>query len=109
MAKGARGGKRITASMRAAAPTVTPTQVTPPTPQQVAQGNVLPTGGVAYSDFEAMSDDEKADVITSALGVGTPLFLDDSGMQKFAYFTGMSDKPKTVTDAQLDKTQGTEL
>lgn len=109
MAKGARGGKRITASMRAAAPTVTPTQVVPPTPQQVAQGNVLPTGGVAYSDFEAMSDDEKADVITSALGVGTPLFLDDSGMQKFAYFTGMSDKPKTVTDAQLDKTQGTEL
>ena len=88
MAKGTRGGKRITASMRAAAPTVTPTQVTPPTPQQVAQGNVMPAGGVPYSDFQNMTDDEKADVITSALGVGTPLFLDDSGMQKFAYFTG---------------------
>lgn len=109
MAKGNRGGKRITASMRAAAPVVTPTQVTPPTPQQVAKGDIMPTGGVPYSDFKNMSDDEKADVITSALGVGTPLFLDDSGMQKFAYFTGMSDKPKVVSDAQLDKTQGVEL
>ena len=109
MAKGSRGGKRVTASIRAAAPKVTPTQVVPPTPQQVAQGNVLPTGGVAFSDFQNMSDDEKADVITDALGVGTPLFLDDSGMQKFAYFTGMSDKPTTVTDAQLDGMSGTEL
>ena len=109
MAKGTRGGKRITASMRAAAPKVTPTQVTPPTPQQVAQGNILPKGGVAFSDFQDMTDDEKADVITSALGVGTPLFLDDSGLQKFAYFTGMSDKPTVVSDSQLDSMQGTEL
>ena len=109
MAKGTRGGKRITASIRAAAPKVTPTQVTPPTPQQVAQGNVLPKGGVDYSDFQNMSDDEKADVITAALGVGTPLFLDDSGMQKFAYYTGMSDKPTKVSDAQLDKTPGKDL
>lgn len=109
MAKGTRGGKRITASIRAAAPKVVPTQVSPPTPQQVAQGNVLPKGGVAYSDFQNMSDDEKADVITAALGVGTPLFLDDSGMQKFAYYTGMSDKPVTVSDSQLDGIKGTEL
>lgn len=109
MAKGTRGGKRITASMRAAAPVVTPTQVTPPTPQQVAKGDVLPKGGVAYSDFEKMSDDEKADVITDALGVGVPLFLDDSGMQRFAYYTGMSNKPKVVTDAQLDSMKGTEV
>ena len=109
MAKGTRGGKRITASIRNAAPTVTPTQVTPPTPQQIAKGDILPKGGVAYDDFKNMTDDEKADVITSALGVGTPLFLDDSGMQKFAYFTGMSEKPNKVSDAQLDKMQGTEL
>lgn len=109
MAKGTRGGKRITASMLAGAPIVTPTQVTPPTPQQVAQGNVLPAGGVPFSDFENMTDDEKADVVTSALGAATPLFLDDSGLQKFAYFTGMSDKPTKVTDAQLDKMQGTEV
>lgn len=109
MAKTSRGGKRVTASTRAQAPKVTPTQVTPPTPQQIANGNVLPTGGVAFSDFQNMTDDEKADVITSALGVGTPMFLDNSGLQKFAYFTGMSDKPNVVSDSQLDSMQGTEL
>ncbi len=88
----------------------TPTnQVTPPTPQQVAQGNVLPSGGVAFSDFESMTDDEKADVIDKALKTGVPMFLEDSGMQRFAYFTGMSDKPKEVTDAQLNTLPGTEL
>jgi hypothetical protein len=96
-------------SVAQAAPKVTPTQVTPPTPQQVAAGNVLPNGGVAFSDFEKMTDDQKADVITKALGVGTPMFLDDSGMQKFAYYTGMSDKPTVVSDSQLDGMKGTEL
>ena len=114
MAKGTRGGKRTAgplsaAAIAAAAPTVTPTLVTPPTPQQIARGDVLPKGGVPFSKFEKMTDDEKADVITDALGVGTPLFLDDSGLQKFAYFTGMSEKPKVVSDAQLDKMQGKEL
>ena len=109
MAKGTRGGKRITASMLASAPTVTPTAVVPPTPQQVANGNVLPQGGVPFSQFENMTDDEKADVVTSALGVGTPLFLDDSGIQKFAYFTGMSDKPAKVSDSQLDTMKGVSL
>lgn len=109
MAKGTRGGKRITATMLAGAPTVTPTQVTPATPQQVAQGNVLPTGGIPYSQFENMTDDEKADVVTKALGAATPLFLDDSGIQRFAYFTGMSEKPTVVTDSQLNNIKGTEL
>ena len=109
MAKGSRGGKRISGGGVSGAPVVTPTQVTPPTPAQVAAGNVLPNGGVAYSDFQNMTDDEKADVITQALGVGTPLFLEDSGLQKFAYFTGMSDKPTTVSDSQLDSMSGTEI
>ena len=43
---------------------IPPQQVTPPTPQQVAQGNVLPNGGVAYDEFLKMSDDDKA-----ALGI----------------------------------------
>ena len=81
----------------------------PPTPQQVAQGNVLPQGGVAFDKFENMTDDEKADVVMDALQTGVPQFLDDSGIQRFAYFTGMSNKPKVVTDAQLDQMQGKEL
>lgn len=85
------------------------TQVVPPTPQQIMKGNVLPQGGVAFSDFEAMTDDEKADVVSKALGVGVPMFLDDSGIQRFAYFTGMSDKPTVVSDTQLDQASGVEL
>ena len=84
-------------------------QVVPPTPQQVASGNILPSGGVAFKDFEKMTDDQKADVIDKALHTGVPMFLDDSGIQRFAYFTGMSDKPKVVTDAQLDAMSGKEL
>ena len=30
-------------------------------------------------------------------------------MQRFAYFTGMSDKPTIVSDAQMDKLPGTDL
>lgn len=88
----------------------TPTnQVTPPTPQQVATGNVLPGGGVPFDQFMQMTDDQKADVINDALNTGVPLFLDDSGLQRFSYFTGMSDKPTVVSDAQMDKIKGTDL
>lgn len=83
--------------------------VMPPTPQQVAKGDVLPQGGVAFKDFEKMTDDQKADVIDKALQTGVPMFLDDSGIQRFAYFTGMSNKPNVVSDAQLDKMSGHEL
>lgn len=102
---GGAGGVGIGAGA-AGAPKVTPTVVTPPLPSQVAKGNVLPGGGVAFKDFQNMTDDQKADVITKALGVGLPMFLDDSGLQRFAYYTGMSDKPTVVSDAQLDKVSG---
>lgn len=106
---GGAGGVAIGAGAAAGAPTVTPTSVVPPTPAQVAAGNVLPTGGVAFDKFEQMTDDEKAQVVTDALGCGVPMFLEDSGLQRFAYYTGMSKKPNVVSDAQLDKMQGTEI
>ena len=84
-------------------------QVTPPTPAQIAKGNTLPKGGVAFSQFETMTDDQKADVINTALRTGIPMFLDDSGLQRFAYFTGMSDKPTVVSDAKLDSISGKEI
>ena len=98
------GGGSVAANL----PPITNT-VQPPSIQQVAQGNILPTGGVAFSKFQNMTDDEKADVINDALRTGVPLFLDDSGMQRFAYFTGMSDKPNVVADSALDGMKGTEL
>ena len=112
---GAGGGSGVSiggagGGANAGAPLPQPTNfVTPPTPQQVAQGNVLPTGGVAFDKFQQMTDDEKADVVTDALNTGVPVFLDDSGIQRLAYFTGLSDKPKIVSDDQLDKIQGQDL
>lgn len=105
---GSSGGATTSASGANSLPTPT-NYVTPPTPQQVANGNVLPTGGTPFSSFESMTDDEKADVVDKALKTGVPMFLDDSGMQRFAYFTGMSDKPTVVTDSQLDNVKGTEM
>ena len=116
MSKGTMGGQRAGSTSTAAAPSVaqrapkvTPTQVVPPTPQQVARGDVLPRGGVPFSDFEKMTDDQKADVVTKALGVGLPMFLANSGLQKFAYFTGMSDKPTVVSDSKFDSVNGQTL
>ena len=80
-----------------------------PTPEQVAAGDVLPKGGVPFADFEKMTDDEKADVVLDALNTGTPIFLDDSGMQRFAYFTGMNNTPKVVSDSALDAMKGEEI
>ena len=102
------GSTRGIAGTGGALPQIT-NSVIPPTPQQVASGNVLPAGGVAFSDFSSMTDDEKADVINDALSTGVPMFLDDSGLQRFAYYTGMSDKPTIVSDAQLDQISGKSL
>ena len=84
-------------------------QVTPPTPQQIASGNVLPGGGTPFAQFEKMTDDQKADVITKALGQNLPMFLDQGDTQRLAYFTGMSDKPTIVTEAQLKAMPGRDL
>ena len=84
-------------------------QAAQPTVQAVKQGNILPKGGVPYSDFENMTDDEKADVIDKAMQSGVPMFLEDSALQRFAYFTGMSSKPTVVSDSQLDKVSGEEM
>jgi len=80
-----------------------------PTPQQVQQGNILPPGGVSFKSFEQMNDTQKAKVIDDALKIGVPMFLDQSSLQKFAYFTGMSDKPQLVTEAQLNAMHGRDL
>lgn len=103
MPKSNRGGKRTVATSTASNPTLNVPV------QQVVKGNVVPKGGVAYADFLEMTDDEKADVITDALKADVPFFLDNSSIQKLAYFTGLSDKPDLVDDATLDTMSGTEL
>ena len=39
-----------------------PASVQQPTIQEVLKGNITPKGGVAYSDFKKMSDDEKKEL-----------------------------------------------
>ena len=90
-----------------AQPVATPAPM--PSEDDVKKGNILPPGGVAFSDFEQMTDDQKADVISAAMAAGVPMFLENSSMQHFAYFTGMSDKPTVVTDAALDKMAGEDV
>lgn len=86
-------------------------QMVAPTPDanDVKNGNILPPGGVAFSDFENMTDDQKADVVDQAMKSGVPMFLEDSPMQRFAYFTGMSDKPTVVSDSQLNGISGEDI
>ena len=109
MAKANRGGKRTTAAASAVRNPQIVQQVTPPSLQQIAQGNVLPQGGVPFSQFQSMTDDQKADVISNALGQSLPFFLDDSSLQKLAYFTGLNDKPTLMDEAQLAKIPGRDL
>lgn len=72
-------------------------------------GNATPKGGVALSDFEKMTDDEKADVITDALKTGVPLHLDRSGLQRFAYYTGMNEKPDVLDESKWQKLTGQKI
>lgn len=109
MAKPTRGGKRTTVAASSARNPQVVQQVTPPTLQQIAQGNVLPQGGVPFSQFQSMTDDQKADVITNAMGQALPFFLDDSSLQRLAYFTGLNDKPTLVSEQQLNQMPGQDL
>lgn len=115
MAKTTRGGKRITATKIPTAPSPAPAPpppapvLTPPTPQQIAQGITLPAGGVDYDTFSKMTDDEKADVIEQAKQVATPIFLDDSVAQNLIYYTGYNQKPDMVDDATYAAASGKEI
>lgn len=106
MAKVRKGGKRTTQSFIS---TPNAPQVTPPTPAAVLNNNVTPDGGVDYNDFLKMTDDEKADAINDAMNQFLPLFLEDSNVQKLAYFTGLNTTPELVDDKTLDKMNGVNL
>ena len=79
---------------------------------QVDDTQVANQLGDAYNDFMALTDDEKADVITNSIRQGIPAHLNDqSDFQKFIYNAngGINDKPTVVDDATLDTMTGTEM
>lgn len=110
MAKGSRGGQRAGGALSGTG-NVQPTQQTPQQTQQVQVDDTQKASDFStdYTSFMAMSDDDKADVVSKAISQGVPDHLSQSDFQKFIYNSGLNDKPDVVDDATLDGMGGTEL
>ena len=111
MAKGSRGGQRAGGSLSGGASLQqqqTPQQQ-PQQPIQVDDTQQASAFSTDYNAFMAMSDDEKADVISNAVKQGVPAHLSQTDFQKFIYNSGLNDKPDVVDDATLNSMTGTEI
>ena len=111
MAKGSRGGQRAGGSLSGGG-TLNPQQMQPQAQQQQVQVDDTQQASAFstdYNTFMAMSDDDKADVISNAVSQGVPVHLSQSDFQKFIYNSGLNDKPDVVDDATLNKMTGTEI
>ena len=112
MAKGTRGGKRVTTGGATATVTLNSavTQNQNQTQQtQVDNTQVAQAMSADYQKFMAMSEDEKADYITNVTNQNVPAHLSDTSFQRFIYNSNMNDRPQLVDDSQLDAMNGTEL
>ena len=112
MAKSSRGGQRAGGSLSGGASLQQNTQQTQPqqpTNTQVDNTQTASDFSTDYNTFMAMSDDEKADVISNAVKQGVPDHLSQTDFQRFIYNSGLNDKPDVVDDATLDSMNGTEL
>lgn len=115
MAKSKRGGQRANGSLAGAGNIQAQQNVTPPTapqpdPNTKVDDTTQPTKmSTNYDSFMKMTDDEKADAISTAISQGVPVHLSQSDFQKFIYNSGLNDKPDIVSDSQLDSMTGQEL
>lgn len=87
---------------------------TPLPPQANAQTKVDDTQTASafstdYNAFMAMTDDQKADVISNAIKQGVAAHLAQNDFQRFVANSGLNDKPDIVSDATLDSMNGTEI
>ncbi len=98
MAKGNRGGKRTGGSA------TTRTQQA-----QQAQQQPVQTMSDVYNQFSSMSDDQKADTISTMISQDVPDHLANNSFQKLIYNMDLNDKPDLVDDATLDSMSGTEI
>ena len=65
--------------------------------------------GVTYSQFMAMGEQERYDVMDRIIGdknIKVPNYLDDSITSKVMYALGLNGKPQVVSDAEFDKREG---
>ena len=126
MAKGSRGGKRVQAYINAGGRFPAHFARTHGINGAGVGGGSGTTGGGGSSDtvqqvqpatsisadfnaFSQMSDDDKADVITSMRKQGVPAHLAQNDFQAFIYNIGLNDKPDVVDDATLNKMSGTTI
>lgn len=119
MAKGKSGGQRGGGGLSGAGAI----QMQPQQPQQAQQQQQMAQAqqaqvdtttqatpmSVGYQAFMAMTDDQKADVISNSISQGVPSHLSQTAFQKFLYNSGIDDKPDVVSDATLNSMKGTEL
>lgn len=84
-------------------------QTQQPQQPQVDNTQVASAFSTDYNNFMAMSDDEKADAILKAIGMGVPDHLAQNDFQRLIYNTNMNDKPDVVQDSVLDSMGGVEM
>ncbi len=86
--------------------------VTPPIQQQPQVDNTKTNSVIEQGDFSkfmSATDDQKADMIMKLTKQAVPVFLANNDFQKLIFGMGMNDKPKVISDSQLDKIKGQEL
>lgn len=76
---------------------------------QVDNTQVASGFSVDYDKFMAMTDDEKADFISTNIKADVPDHLAKNDFQRFVYNSGLNEKPDIVDDATLDTMTGTEI
>ena len=113
MAKGSMGGQRAGGSL-SSVNSIMRQRINQAHQQQTQQAQVDDTQQASafstdYNTFMAMSDDEKADVISDAIKQGVPDHLAQNDFQRFVFNSGLNDKPDVVDDATLDSMHGTEM
>ena len=110
MAKGSRGGQRA-GGLTSGSGNIQPQNQQTQQAQQPQVDNTQTASAFStdYNTFMAMTDDDKADVISNSVKQGVPSHLSQTDFQKFIYNSGLNDKPDVVDDATLNKMNGTEI
>lgn len=110
MAKGSRGGKRTGgATGGTSGATLKANAQTQNQQPQVDTTQVAQQMSADYQKFMSMTDDQKADFISTAINQQVPAHLSDTSLQRFIYNSNMNDTPQLVDDSVLDTMNGTEL
>lgn len=108
MAKGSRGGQRAGGGLSGAG-NIQQQQASSAQQPQIDNTQQASAFSASYDQFMAMTDDQKATVIESAISQSVPAHLAQNSFQSFIYNSGLNEKPDIVDDKTLNSMNGTEL